>query len=93
MSKHYTNVLCQGNYILYRGVNNGKKVKGKVRCNIYTKTGSHIDSFDLKDGEMAIQLYGVHEYEILEEALVIENKNGPYFGPEKDRKRIDVKKN
>jgi len=42
---------------------------------------------------MAIQLYGVHEYEILEEALVIENKNGPYFGPEKDRKRIDVKKN
>jgi len=30
MSKHYTNVLCQGNYILYRGVNNGKKVKGKV---------------------------------------------------------------
>ena len=68
-------------------------VKGKVRCNIYTKTGSHIDSFDLKDGEMAIQLYGVHEYEILEEALVIENKNGPYFGPEKDRKRIDVKKN
>lgn len=68
-------------------------VKGKVRCNIYTKTGSHIDSFDLNEGEMAIQLYGVHEYEILEEALVIENKNGPYFGPEKDRKRIDVKKN
>ena len=30
MSKHYTNVLCQGNKILYRGVNNGKKVKGKV---------------------------------------------------------------
>ena len=30
MAKHYTNVLCQGNNILYRGVNNGKKVKGKV---------------------------------------------------------------
>ena len=30
MSKHYTNVLCQGNKILYRGVNNGKRVKGKV---------------------------------------------------------------
>ena len=30
MAKHYTNVLCQGNYILYRGVNNGKKVKTKV---------------------------------------------------------------
>ena len=30
MAKHYTNVLCQGNYILYRGVNNGKKVKNRV---------------------------------------------------------------
>ena len=39
---------------------------------------------------MAIQIYGVHEYEILEEALVIETKNGPYFGPEIDRKRINV---
>ena len=30
MAKYYTNVLCQGNYILYRGVNNGKKVKNRV---------------------------------------------------------------
>ena len=32
---------------------------------------------------MAVQLYGAHEYEILEKAIVIETKNGPYFGPEK----------
>ena len=31
-----------------------------------------------------------HEYIIEEDCLVIENKNGPYFGPEKDRTRIDL---
>ncbi len=68
-------------------------VKGKIKCNLYTKSGSIIKSFILKKNEMAIQIYGAHEYEILEEALVIETKNGPYFGPEIDRKRINVKKN
>tara|TARA_Y100000816_G_C25937361_1_gene488871 strand:- start:443 stop:859 length:417 start_codon:yes stop_codon:yes gene_type:complete len=68
-------------------------VKGKIKCNLYTKSGSIVESFILKENEMAIQIYGVHEYEILEEALVIETKNGPYFGPEIDRKRINVKKN
>jgi hypothetical protein len=68
-------------------------VKGKIKCNLYTKSGSIIKSFILKKNEMAIQIYGVHEYEIIEEALVIETKNGPYFGPEIDRKRINVKKN
>ena len=29
-----------------------------------------------------------HEYIIEEDSLVIENKNGPYFGPEKDRSRM-----
>ena len=68
-------------------------IKGKIRCNLYTKSGNFIESFILNNNDMAIQLYGVHEYEILEEALVIENKNGPYFGPEIDRKRINVQKN
>ena len=68
-------------------------VKGKVECNIYTKSGNFIDTFILNKNEMAIQLYGVHEYEILDKAIVVETKNGPYFGPEKDRKRVNVQKN
>ena len=68
-------------------------VRGKVKCNIYTKSGSFIDTFDLNENEMVMQLYGVHEYEMLDKAIVVETKNGPYFGPEKDRKRIDVQKN
>ena len=30
MSKFYTNVAIQGNNILFRGVNNGRRVKAKV---------------------------------------------------------------
>jgi DNA polymerase elongation subunit (family B) len=31
MSKYYTNVCVHGNHILFRGVNNGKRVKSKVK--------------------------------------------------------------
>lgn len=68
-------------------------VKGEVLCNIYTKSGKKLSSFKLKKNQMAVQIYGVHEYKILKDSLVIENKNGPYYGPEIDRKRINVKKN
>ena len=57
------------------------------------KSGKFIDKFVLNKNEMAMQLYGVHEYEILNKSVVVETKNGPYFGPEIDRKRINVKKN
>ena len=30
MSKYYTNVCVHGNHILFRGVNNGRRVKSKV---------------------------------------------------------------
>ena len=31
----------------------------------------------------------MHKYRILEDAIVVETKNGPYFGPEVDRTRIE----
>ena len=39
-----------------------------------------------------MQFQGVHEYKILKDSKVIEIKNGPYFGPDKDRTRVNVKK-
>ena len=59
-------------------------ISGEIICNIYTKDGVFISSFNLSSGMFAVQLYGVHEYEIVENAKVLEVKNGPYFGPEKD---------
>ena len=63
-------------------------VRGKIKCNLYFENGEFISSHILDEGEMIIQFNGAHEYFIEEDALVIENKNGPYFGPEKDRTRI-----
>ena len=39
-----------------------------------------------------IQYEGIHEYEMIEKSKVLEVKNGPYFGPDKDRTRVNVKK-
>lgn len=63
-------------------------LKGKIKCNLYHEDGSFIDSFEICQNEMIIQFNGAHEYEILEDSIVIENKNGPYFGPEIDRTRL-----
>lgn len=68
-------------------------IEGSIKCNIYTEEGKEVQSLTLQKGEFIIQFDGVHEYEILENTKVIEIKNGPYFGPEKDRTRINVRKN
>ena len=63
-------------------------VKGTIKCNLYKESGEKISSHTIEQGEMIVQFNGAHEYFIEEDSLVIENKNGPYFGPEKDRTRI-----
>lgn len=63
-------------------------VSGVIKCNLYFENGEFVSSHIIKEGEMIVQFNGAHEYFIEEDALVIENKNGPYFGPEKDRTRI-----
>jgi len=67
---------------------------------LYIRSGSiQADIYDLKDqlceslivgaGEILILLEGGHGYKILENATqVLEIKNGPYAGPEIDRRRI-----
>ena len=39
--------------------------------------------------DFIVNLSQAHESKILEDTIVLEVKNGPYFGPEKDRTRID----
>ena len=65
----------------------------KLKCNLFTEEGLEVHSEVINEGQMIIQYEGVHEYEILENTKVIEVKNGPYYGPEKDRTRINVRKN
>ena len=47
-------------------------------------------NLDINEGELIVQIYGVHEYIMNEDSIVLEIKNGPYYGPDVDRKRIDI---
>ena len=64
-------------------------VRGEIECTIFTEEGDLIWKETLKKGQLIIQLQGAHSYRILEDAIVVETKNGPYFGPEADRTRIE----
>ena len=64
-------------------------VEGEVQCSVFTEEGDLIWRDILKEGQLIIQLQGAHEYIIKEDATVGETKNGPYFGPETDRTRIE----
>ena len=56
---------------------------------IYSEEDAFVDSVELSCGDILILFFGGHGYEILENGTqVLEVKNGPYVGAEKDRKRI-----
>lgn len=62
---------------------------GRIRANIYTEKEQFLTSVELKRGDTIILLKGGHGYEILEDnTKILELKNGPYIGPERDRKKI-----
>lgn len=64
--------------------------KGKIRANFFAVDGDElVTSRNLGQGDMLICLWGGHGYEILEDGTeVVEIKNGPYVGAERDRTRI-----
>lgn len=63
--------------------------QGELRADIFTADEKLFASVQLNAGDTAVFLNGGHGYEILQDnTKVLEVKNGPYLGPEKDRKRI-----
>lgn len=62
---------------------------GKLRATVSAVDSSEEHIVEMSDGDLLILLDGVHGYEILsEQTEVLEIKNGPYLGAEKDRTRI-----
>ena len=90
LDAHYHNYFERSSYVTQEIV---YVLQGKIKCNLYQEDTTYIDFAIVESGMMIVQYKGVHEYEILENTKVIEVKNGPYFGPEKDRTRINVRKN
>jgi len=65
--------------------------QGSLRADIYNLQEKFLQAVELRSGDTAIFLNGGHGYEILEDDTeVLEVKNGPYAGAEKDRKRINT---
>ncbi len=61
---------------------------GKVRVDFYDDDQKYLESTILNKGDVILLAAGGHGFEMLEEAEIIEVKQGPYCG-EKDKVRFD----
>ena len=61
---------------------------GEVRIDFYDQNKIYFESKKLKCGDVILLAFGGHSIEVLEEAEIIEVKQGPYAG-ESDKNRFD----
>lgn len=62
---------------------------GKLKAEIYDLNQKKIGEIIASEGDILALLQGGHGYQILsDDTQVLEVKNGPYLGPEIDRKRF-----
>ena len=66
-------------------------LKGKIKCELYTEEGDFITELLIKKGQGILQHNYAHKYTIMKNSIIIETKNGPYFGVEIDKKVINEK--
>lgn len=63
--------------------------RGRIRANVYDLKDQYITSIEVCKGDIIALLRGGHGYDILEDGTqVLEVKNGPYVGPDRDRRRL-----
>jgi len=62
--------------------------KGKTLVNLYSKDGCNFKSIELTTGDIIFFVEGGHGFNMLEETDIIEVKQGPYFGRDKDKRMI-----
>lgn len=69
-------------------------IQGGLKATILGEQGDLLGEVVAKVGDVLIMLGGGHGYQILtDDTMVLEVKNGPYVGPELDRRRINVSTN
>jgi hypothetical protein len=62
---------------------------GKIRANVFDTAERKVAELEVNTGDVIILLRGGHGYDILEDGTqVLEVKNGPYVGPDLDRRRF-----
>jgi hypothetical protein len=63
---------------------------GKVRVDFYTTTNNYLESKILNTGDVILLAAGAHGFEVLEDAEIIEIKQGPYH---QDKDKVHLVKN
>lgn len=64
-------------------------ISGKMRVDIYDDLQKFVESFEINAGELALFEAGGHGYEILsDDTKIVETKNGPFMGLDKDKTRF-----
>ena len=77
----FTSAIAQESWFVY---------KGKIKVFHYDIDDSFLGTHELNQGEMNVTLLGGHTFEVLEDdTIVLEQKNGPYYGQALDKKFID----
>lgn len=61
---------------------------GEIRIDFYDQNTTYLESKILKRGDVILLAFGGHGIEVIEEAVIIEVKQGPYAG-ESDKKWFD----
>lgn len=63
--------------------------RGRIRADVYDTSENRVAQLTAGEGDLLMMLRGGHGYEILEQGTqILEIKNGPYVGPDLDRRRI-----
>jgi hypothetical protein len=62
---------------------------GRTTVNLYDLTGEKIKSVELSEGDTIFFVDGGHGFEMLEDTRIIEVKQGPYLGKDKDKRIIE----
>ena len=63
--------------------------KGSIKASIFNTAEKKVAELVIGTGDVVILLRGGHGYEILEDGTeVLEVKNGPYVGADRDRRRL-----
>lgn len=63
--------------------------RGRIQAHIYNMKEVKIAEIVASEGDILVMLSGGHGYDILTDGTeVVEVKNGPYSGPDRDRRRI-----
>ena len=88
LDAHYHNTFERKSFITQEVV---LVLEGSIICNLYTKDGNFIATEEINENQLIIQYQGIHEYEIMKDSKILEIKNGPYFGPDKDRTRVNIR--